>query len=303
MQGECPFGIFGAASGEPLAGEIRRSSKRVADADVSLFVDVDARHRAEEGVRSVGALLVQERIARLVEAKLVPAHAATARMRVDGVRRDDGLLFADPAVDQALHELVALHVQPDVSAGLRDAVRQLAIAKIMIGRDRNFHGPVGARLRGVAPVDVDFPEVDSVVLEDFFELPASSGQHDVGRAGGRDLLAVDIGVVQEIYTLDHKALLPGRLACKHLVAFGDADMFFDYRVASTCWDIVAVGPDGRAWIVGEEFALEGIAIVGAERIRSCADGVAHPEGPFGRVYGFAWFHAGFSRQRYGWRRR
>src|SRR5262249_38913669 len=87
--------------------------------------------------------------------------------------------------------------------------------------------------------------------------------------------AVNIRVVQEIHSVNDEALLAGRLAPEHLRALHDAGMFLDHVVASAGRDVVTVGPDRRARIIGEEQPQKFVAIVRAERVGACADRVAH----------------------------
>src|SRR5262245_41221189 len=74
--------IAGKPGGKPLPGKVRCVAKRVADSDISLRVDRRASHPAITALRAISALLMQHDIALIVQAKLVPAHTATAA-RID----------------------------------------------------------------------------------------------------------------------------------------------------------------------------------------------------------------------------
>ena len=61
-------------------------------------------------------------------------------------------------------------IEAAVRARLRDAVAQLAVAEIVIRRHGNLLRRRNGRLAGIAPIDVQFVEIDSVVLEPLQEL-------------------------------------------------------------------------------------------------------------------------------------
>ena len=86
------------------------------------------------------------------------------------MQRDDGLVIAEIAIHQPLHDLVALRIEFAVGAGLRYAVGQLAAAQVVIGRDGDLSGARDRGLRQRLPIDVKLPEVNPVVLEHFLEL-------------------------------------------------------------------------------------------------------------------------------------
>ena len=125
-------------------------------------------------------------------------------------------VIAEVAVDQPLHQLVALRIQAAIGVRLRDAIAQLAVAEIVVGRHRDLlrrgHGGLG----GVVPIHVDLVEVDAVVLEDLHELRAAGRHHDVGRARRRKTLAVEVGIEHEDAAVDHHALLGGGQTLQHL---------------------------------------------------------------------------------------
>src|SRR6266851_9546667 len=77
------------ARGQPLAGIIRRTAKRVSDRDVAAPIDRGARHPAIEAVGGIRALLVQAHLPIVLDPEFVPAHAAAPRRRVDGMYGDD----------------------------------------------------------------------------------------------------------------------------------------------------------------------------------------------------------------------
>src|SRR5258706_72980 len=119
-----------------LARKIGRSAERIADADVPLTVNGRAPHPAIVAVGSICALLPQLQRAIRRNAELVPAHATTEYGRVHRMHRDDRLAAVDVAVHHARHELVALRVEVLVGAGLAHTCRELAVAQVMVGRDR-----------------------------------------------------------------------------------------------------------------------------------------------------------------------
>jgi len=84
------------------------------------------------------------------------------------MRRDDRLVSSEPAVHQSVHDLIALHVEPAFGIGLRDAARQLAVTQVVIRCDGNLPGTSGLGIRGVLPVDMNLPEVDTIVFKDVF---------------------------------------------------------------------------------------------------------------------------------------
>jgi len=76
-------------------------------------------------------------------------------------------------------------------------------------------------------------------------------------------------------------LFGGWLAGEHSGAVGDAGVFLYDVVAGTGGNVVAVGPDGGARIVGEERALELVAVIRSERIGTGAYGVTNGVGTLG----------------------
>ncbi len=131
------------------------------------------------------------------------------------------------------------------------------------------------------PIHVELPGVDGVVLHDLFQLRAAGGHHNVGCSGGRQSSAIDIGVIEEVDIVDDDALFGGWLAGEHSGAVGDAGVFLYDVVAGTGGNVVAVGPDGGARIVGEERALELVAVIRSERIGTGAYGVTNGVGTLG----------------------
>src|SRR5678815_419255 len=100
----------------------------------------------------------------LVDAQLVPAHAPASARRVHRVHCDDGLVVPDPAIHEARHDLVTLRVEPPIDPGLRHAVRELAVAQVVVWRDRNPRGACDLRSRRVLPIDAERPDVEARVL-------------------------------------------------------------------------------------------------------------------------------------------
>ena len=68
-------------------------------------------------VRRERTLLKKLGIAMLVEAKFVPADPSAACNRVDRLHREDGFVAVELAIDQSLHDLIALRVQIAVGSG------------------------------------------------------------------------------------------------------------------------------------------------------------------------------------------
>ncbi len=99
--------------------------------------------------------------------------------------------------------------------------------------------------------------------------------HDVGRARRRKAAAIDVGVVQEIHTVNDDALLARGLAAEHFRALHDAGVLLDHLVAGARRHVVPVGPDRRPWVVGKERPLERVTIVRPQRILTGADRIAH----------------------------
>src|SRR6516225_1092020 len=90
---------------------MRRSAERVADADVAAAVDSWTGHPAVEWVRRIGPLLVKLDSAILSQLELVPTNAAAARSSLHRVGSHNPLAVADPAVDKARHQFVALDIE------------------------------------------------------------------------------------------------------------------------------------------------------------------------------------------------
>ena len=120
---------------------------------------------------------------------------------------NDRFVAVDVPVYQALHQLVALGVEPTVGVGLRHAVGELSVAEIVVGRHGDPGRTAQAGFRGVIPVDVKLPGVDAIVIEYLVQLRAPRGHDDVGCARRWQRLPVDVGIVEEIDAVDDEALL------------------------------------------------------------------------------------------------
>ncbi len=256
------------------------AAERIADTDAAFAVHGYASQPTIESAGGIRRLLVQHGVALFIQAELVPAHAAAMRSRSDGVLRQDGLMIAEVAVHEPLDQLVALRIEPAVGARLRDAVAQLAVAEIVIGRHRDLLRRRDGGLGGVAPIYVHFVEVYAVVLEDLHELRAARRHHDVGCARRRRPPAIYVGVQHENAAVNHHALLGRRQTLQHLIAVGDAvvllrDHIRQQVVARAGGVVVAVGPDCRAGIIGKQRPLELITVVRPQRVGRCAHGIAH----------------------------
>src|SRR4051794_14602223 len=135
MNGETSAWIGGESAGETLAGEVSGAAIRISDPDIPASVRRRARHPTECAVWRIGPLLVQGDVAATIEAQLVPSHATSACARVDGVYSDDRLVPVDSPIDHACHQFVSLGIETLVGSRLRHALRELAAAQILIGRD------------------------------------------------------------------------------------------------------------------------------------------------------------------------
>ena len=186
-----------------------------------------------------------------LDAEFVPADATATRRRVDRVDGDNRLAVANSPVDESRHDLVALRIEAAIGPWLRDAVGQLSVTEIPIRRDGDAFRPRQRGLRGVLPVHVKAPRHHRVVFEDLLQLGAARRNHDVGSAGWREALAVDVGVVQEVHTVDDQALFGRRFALEHRRAIDDARMFLNDFVARARRIVVAVRPDRRTRVIGE----------------------------------------------------
>jgi hypothetical protein len=82
-------------------------------------------------------LLIKPDTTVIADAELVPANAAAARCGIDRMHGDDRLLAADAPIHDAGHDLVALRVEPALDSRLRNAIRELAVAEILIRRNAN----------------------------------------------------------------------------------------------------------------------------------------------------------------------
>ena len=92
--------------------------------------------------------------------------------------------MADPAIDQALHQLISLGIEVDVGSRLRDTFGELSVAEIVIGSDSDLPSRADGGLAGVNPVDVEFVEVEAVVGKLIVELCASAASMMLGAPGG-----------------------------------------------------------------------------------------------------------------------
>ena len=282
-QGESTERIAGESAGEVLAGKVGRTAEGVPDSDVARPIHRGARQPPIEPVRPVGALLIQREAAPGIEPELVPAYPAATGRRVHGVRRDDGLLGADPPVHDARHQLVALRVEASLGARLRHAAREPPVAEVVVGCHGHLHRAGERRLRRVVPVDVEGPCKEAIVPHDLPELRAAGGEDDVRRAGWRKLPAVEIGVVEKVHAVDDDALLGRRLAAEHLRAIDDAILLLHDVVAGARGHVVPVGPHRWPRVVGKEGPDEIVSIVGAKGIGADTQRVAHAVGsPLGR---------------------
>src|SRR5262249_43306847 len=267
--------VVRASSRKSLSREVRRAAERVPNAYVAQPVNGRAGHPAESAIGRKSPLLMQADAAVFVDPYLVPAHAAAAGGCVDRVDSDDRFATRHPAIDEPRHDLVALRVESPIRARLRHAVRELSATQVMIRSHGDLFRAGDFRIGGILPINVELPDEDSVILEDIFQLRTAGRHYYVRRSARRRRLTVDVRVVQEIHSINDDALLGGRLALEHLRAFHNAGMLLDHVVARAGRDVVAVGPDRRARIIGEERPQKFVAIVWAERVGTGADRVAH----------------------------
>ena len=100
-----------------------------------------------------------------------------------------------------------------------------------------------------------------------------------GAPFGRQLLAIEIGVVEKVHVVDDDALLGRVLALEHPRPIDDAGVLLNHVVAGAGRHVVAVGPDRRTRIVRKERPHELVSIVWAERVGPGAQRVAHRERP------------------------
>src|SRR5262245_35712680 len=256
---------------------MRRAAERVADSDVAEPINRGAGHPAVKTIRRIRALLTQPDAAVFVDPKLVPAHAAAAGRSVDRMDGDQRFAARHLTIDEPRHDLVALRVEPPFNSRLRHAVRKLPAAQIMIWSYGDLFRADGFCVGRILPIDFKLPYQDPVIFEDILQLRTAGRHYDVRRAGRRKPIAVNVSVVQEIHSVNDDALLAGRLALEHLCALHDARMLLDHVVSRAGRDVIAVGPDRRSRVVGEERPQKFVARVWAERVGAGADGVAHRE--------------------------
>jgi hypothetical protein len=243
--------------------------------DVALAVDRWAAEPAVVVVGRVRAVLVEVRVAAAVDAHLVPALPTLAGLRSDRVQHHDRLEPVAVAVDDAVHELVALGVEPRGAARLRHALRELAVAEEVVGRHGDLRRTGESRLGRVVEVDVELVAVDTVILEDAAQLIAAGGEEVLGLRGRREALAVEVGGLHEADRGDDDALLGGIEAPQHARPVDGTGVLLDHVVARAGGVVVGVRPDGHARVVGEQRAAEDVAVEGAGRVGADADGVAH----------------------------
>src|SRR4029453_11443998 len=103
-------------------------------------------------------------------------------------------------------------------------------------------------------------------------LRSAAGHHDVRRALGRELLPIEVDVVEEVHAVDDHALFGRVLPLEHARTIGNARVLLNDRVAGARRYVVPVWPDGRPGIIGEERAYELISIVGPKRVGADAHG-------------------------------
>src|SRR5262245_66629716 len=119
---------------------------------------------------------------------------------------------------------------------------------------------------GIPPIYVKLPGEDAVVLEVILQLRPSGSHYDVRCSARRQLFAVYIRVVQEIYAVNDDTLFGGRLALEHLRALHDTCMLLNHVVARAGRNIISIGPDCRTRVIREERPEKFIAIVASERV-------------------------------------
>jgi len=66
---------------------------------------------------------------------------------------------------------------------------------------------IHSRVGWIHPIDVKVPKEDHVVLQDILKLRTAGCHHYVRRARGRQIVAIDVGVIQKLYAVDNDALL------------------------------------------------------------------------------------------------
>ena len=136
-----------------------------------------------------------------------------------------------------------------------------------------------------------------------FQLRAAGRHHDVRRAAGGSACAVEVGVVEEVHVVDDRRTAPSPARP------GASSRDRRRTRASGCTlvagarrHVVAVGPDGRTRIVGEERPQELVAVVRPERIGARAHRVAHRVVPCGDGAAASRCAVRRSRLRRRWRR-
>src|SRR5581483_4311408 len=98
----------------------------------------------------------------------------------DGMAGENRFVIAEAAIDQLFDQFVPLGIETAIRSWLRYAVTQLPIAKIVIWRHRDFLRRRDRGFRRVIPIDVDFVEIDAIVLKDLHDLRTAGGHHDIG---------------------------------------------------------------------------------------------------------------------------
>ena len=79
----------------------------------------------------------------------------------------------------------------------------------------------------------------------------------------RDLLTIDIGVVQEIHAIDNEALLGCVLTFQHFCAIGHKGLLLHHAIAGAGRHVVTIGPDSRARVIGKQRSHEFISVIGS----------------------------------------
>ena len=227
----------------------RAAAEAEAEAHVAGVVHGDAAHPAIVGVRRVGSLLIDGEAA-AGNAQLVPTHPDRAA-RGDAVIDDQGLVVAEVAVGEAVHEPVGEGIELLAGAGLGNAGAAAACLRKSGCAEggRTGQGCIGR----CGPVGVKLP---------VRELAGGCAEGDdvVGRSGRRLLRTVDVRRQQaSVAGAEVEALLGGGRPGQHLgPVVGAHPATAEGRPTGEHVEsgVVRVGPDRQLRVVGEVGVLE-----------------------------------------------
>ena len=201
-------------------------------------------------------------------------------VHVDDEITDQGLVAAEVAVLEPPHRPLVDRVERRRRSGLGDAGEAEEAAQGGVeGRQREVGGAAEARGGRVAPVDVEFPDLDAVGATEVVAVDLAvvgvRGAHGRGRraieVAGQHHVAGQAGQPGDV-ELDEG----GRVAVEHV---GPVEGHRRHVAAEVRRHVVGVRPDAQFEVVGERAHVEFIEVISpGDGIRGARDGDAHVRG-------------------------